>query len=881
MRRAGFCAVWTLCPCAIVAALLLAVAAAVAGTAVAAEPGELYTISREVLRDKIRGGWAGQMIGVAYGAPTEFRSNGRINESQLEWKPGMLENTIHQDDLYVEMTFSQVMDDAGLEATSQQYGEAFKNSQYHLWHANAGARRALNQGVQPPWSGHPKYNFHANDIDFQIEADFIGLMCPGLPRESNKYCERVGRVMNYGDGLYGGMFVCGMYAAAYVEQDPRRVVEAGLACIPAESQYGLLIRDVLDWSARHPDDWRQVWQLIEDKWDVNDPCPDGFLADFNIDAKINGAYIALGLLFGAGDFEQTIEISTRCGQDSDCNPSSAGGILGVMLGYDRIPEQFTQELPALADRKFDFTNYSFNQIVASTERRMLQVVEMTGGTVRDDEVEIRLQQPQAPPLEQWMPGIPDRRIELADPAWSWTGDWQSEKGLRVATARGCEATLQFQGVAVAVLGRLNQAGGRADVYLDGQQQELTLDAYIVPNTHDNVLWQIYDLSPGPHTLRIVTRGEADARSTGQEVAIAQAVVYRAAEADASVRWSSERAWEWYRQCGWLVGCNFLPSSAINQLEMFQADTFDLETIDRELGWAESLGFNSLRVYLHHLLWQQDAEGFLTRLDQFLTVADRHGIRVMFVLFDSCWDPFPHLGPQHAPRPHVHNSGWVQSPGAEALCDPDQYPALEAYVVGVVTRFARDPRVVVWDMWNEPDNMNASSYGAQEPADKIERMRPLLKQSFAWARSAQPQQPLTSGVWIAPWDDGNSPSPTQEIQLTQSDVISFHNYSDLASLQQWVDYLRRYDRPLLCTEYMSRGNHSTFDPHLGYLKEQGVSAYNWGLVSGKSQTIYPWDSWGRQYTAEPPLWFHDIFRPDGTPYREAEVDYIRRITRGQQ
>ena len=190
-----------------------------------------------------------------------------------------------------------------------------------------------NQGIEAPWSGHPKYNFHANDIDFQIEADFIGLMCPGLPRESNKYCDRVGRVMNYGDGLYGGMFVCGMYAAAYFQNDPREVVAAGLACIPADSEYGRLIQDLLDWSAQHPDDWRKVWQLVEDKWDVHDPCPDGFQADFNIDAKLNGAYIAFGLLFGGGDFEKTMEISTRCGQDSDCNPSSAAGVLGVMLGY--------------------------------------------------------------------------------------------------------------------------------------------------------------------------------------------------------------------------------------------------------------------------------------------------------------------------------------------------------------------------------------------------------------------------------------------------------------------------------------------------------------------------------------------------------------------
>ncbi len=489
---------------------------------------EQRTLTRQVLRDKIRGGWAGQMIGVAYGAPTEFQWRGRIIEDDLDWQPGMLENTIHQDDLYVEMTFAKVMDDVGLDATCEQFGEAFKGSQYHVWHANAGARRVLNQGINAPWSGHPKYNFHANDIDFQIEADFIGLMCPGLPHESNRFCDRVGHVMNYGDGVYGGMFVCGMYAAAYLQDDPREVVTAGWRCIPPGSQYGQLIEDLLDWSAQYPDDWRKVWHLVQDKWDVDDPCPDGFQADFNIDAKLNGAYVAFGLLFGGGDFERTLEISTRCGQDSDCNPSSAGGVLGVMLGFDRIPQKFVEELPSLENRKFDFTDYSFNEIVASTEKRALQVIERAGGRVTDADVTIRVQAPEPPELEQWTPGIPDRRIGVDETVWSWSGPWAQDGQLKVAKQAGCEATLQFSGVAVAIIGRLNQSGGRADVFLDGQKQELGLDAYIVPNTHDNVLWQAYGLEPGEHTLRIATSGQADARSNGREIAISQALVYQAA-----------------------------------------------------------------------------------------------------------------------------------------------------------------------------------------------------------------------------------------------------------------------------------------------------------------------------------------------------------------
>jgi hypothetical protein len=343
------------------------------------------------------------------------------------------------------------------------------------------------------------------------------------------------------------------------------------------------------------------------------------------------------------------------------------------------------------------------------------------------------------------------------------------------------------------------------------------------------------------------------------------------------RWSEERANAWAAKTGWLVGCDFLPSTAINQLEMFQADSFDLPTIDRELGWAQSLGFNVLRVYLQDLLWQQDAKGFVKRLDQFLGVAEKHRIGVIFVLFDSCWDPFPKLGKQRAPKPHLHNSGWVQSPGADELRDPFKVPVLKQYVVGVVSAFRDDPRVRAWDIWNEPDNMNRPAYVQQEPPNKMELVLPLLEQAFNWAREAKPSQPLTSGVWIGTWPNPEKLSPTEQVQLSQSDVISFHNYNDLGSLREAVNNLRHYRRPLLCTEYMSRGNGSFFDPNLGYLKSQAVAAINWGLVAGKSQTIYPWDSWTKQYDSEPALWFHDIFHPDGTPYREAEAGYIKEVT----
>ena len=352
------------------------------------------------------------------------------------------------------------------------------------------------------------------------------------------------------------------------------------------------------------------------------------------------------------------------------------------------------------------------------------------------------------------------------------------------------------------------------------------------------------------------------------------VMVPAVFAEPGQRWSEEKAAEWYKQIGWQVGCNFIPSTAINQLEMWQADTFDPKTIERELGWAASLGFNSVRVFLHHLCWEQDREGFLKRMDEFLAIADRHKIKVMFVPLDGVWDPFPKLGRQREPRPHVHNSGWVQSPGAEVLRDPARHDEMEGYIRGVIEHFKSDRRVCAWDLFNEPENPNKSSYGKVELPNKAAMALALLEKSFRWARQVNPAQPLTSGVWMGNWPDAAKLSPMERLQLEQSDIISFHTYNKLEEVKPCVENLRRYKRPILCTEYMSRGSGSTFDPLLDYLKEHKVAAYNWGLVNGKTQTIYPWDSWTQKYTAEPKLWFHDIFRSDGRPYDVKEVENIK-------
>ena len=499
-----------------------------------AAPSGTRTILRAELEDRVRGGWAGQMIGVSFGAPTEFKSNGKIIEEDLpHWAPGNVSNAIDQDDLYVEMTFAEVMDRIGLDATTEEYGEAFRTSKYNLWHANAGARRLLETGIKAPWSGHPKYNVHANDIDFQIEADFIGLMAPGLPNAARDYSIRVGQVMNFGDGLYGGLFVTGMYAAAFFEADVRRVVEAGLALMPAGSTYAAIIRDVLAWHREDPANWRRTWQRIQDKWDTEDSCPDGSLRPFNIDARLNGAYIALGLLYGNGDFARTLDVTTRAGQDSDCNPSNAVGVLGVMLGYAKIPDEWKSGIPALAGRKFAYTNYSFDDIVASTLKRAELVVRRAGGDVSADRLTIPSQAPVPPILEQWDMGIPDRLVEVDDVSWQWAGPWEvpptgrdgrSERG-RMSTAKGAEATLTFTGTALTITGRYASDGGRAEVTLDGKPAQ-AINAWIPQRTSDNALWHIYGLAPGTHTVRLATTGTADERANGTTVVIRGAIIYR-------------------------------------------------------------------------------------------------------------------------------------------------------------------------------------------------------------------------------------------------------------------------------------------------------------------------------------------------------------------
>ncbi|MEM6689496.1 MAG: sulfatase-like hydrolase/transferase, partial [Planctomycetota bacterium] len=348
------------------------------------------------------------------------------------------------------------------------------------------------------------------------------------------------------------------------------------------------------------------------------------------------------------------------------------------------------------------------------------------------------------------------------------------------------------------------------------------------------------------------------------------------------RWSNEKANQWYKSIDWPIGANFVPSTAVNQLEMWQAETFDPETIDRELGWAASIGMNSMRVFLHDIAWSDDPEGFLDRVDQYLSIADKHGIRTMIVLFDGVWNPLPKSGAQPQPAPRVHNSGWIQSPGREILDDPKRQDALKPYVVALLDRFKDDPRVLLWDLFNEPENSNAGNYGGDSQTPdlpkglKRQRALELLQKTFAWAREVNPSQPLTAGVWGGPnWLE--NPDLIETCSLTQSDVITFHTYNGPADTRRMIEGLKKYDRPIMCTEYLARGNGSTFEKILPILQASKIGAYNWGLVDGKTNTIYPWDSWKQKYEAEPKRWHHDVFRRDGTPYRPSETKLIARLT----
>ncbi len=352
----------------------------------------------------------------------------------------------------------------------------------------------------------------------------------------------------------------------------------------------------------------------------------------------------------------------------------------------------------------------------------------------------------------------------------------------------------------------------------------------------------------------------------------------------NLRWSEERAWDWKEENGWMVGTNFNPSTSINQLEFWQENTYDAETIERELEWSAELGMNLHRVYLHNLLWDQDSLGLLKRIENYLKIADSNDIKTLFVLLDDCWHPLPKLGKQPDPIPFVHNSQWVQAPGAYILGDSLRHIEVKNYIKGIVTHFADDQRVIGWDLYNEPGNLNAGVPGYDEFEVKENKdiyTLSLLKKAFKWVREVNPSQPITTSVWKADGKDKNwskldSLSDLSRFTILNSDIISFHTYGNIDEMRLRINQLKKYNRPILCTEYLARGQGSTFQAMLPLLKEEQVSAINWGFVAGKTNTLFPWSSWEEEFDSLPKIWHHDIFLPDKTPYDQNEIDFLKEI-----
>lgn len=469
-----------------------------------ARPAASVTMSKATLQDKIKGGWAGQVIGCTFGGPTEFRFNGTMmNDYQpIPWYDGyikktMIENFGLYDDLYMDLTFVDVFEKKGLDAPVSEHANAFAKAEYMLWHANQVGRYNILNGMKAPESGHWLNNPHADDIDFQIEADFSGLMSPGMPNTAVKIGDPIGHIMNYGDGWYGGVYVGAMYALAFLNNDVNYVVREGLKAVPAQSTFYQCIADVIKWHDQYPNDWKRTWFEIQRKWSDEVGCTDGVFAPFNIDAKINSAYIVLGLLYGQGDYTKTMQISTRAGQDSDCNPSSAGGILGTMLGYSKIPAYWKQGLTEAEDIDFKYTTMSLNDVYGIGMKHALQVIERNGGNVRGDNVTIAVQTPKPVRLEQGFRGhFPTEKRGINK---ELTGSGQAD-----------EFTATFNGIGFIVEGQpVPKASGRNDgdfvyqleVYLDGQKMETaSIPASFTRRRYD-LTWK-YQLAPGNHTLKL-------------------------------------------------------------------------------------------------------------------------------------------------------------------------------------------------------------------------------------------------------------------------------------------------------------------------------------------------------------------------------------------
>jgi len=499
---------------------------------------ETKEISFAQLKDKIAGGWAGKMIGVSFGAKSEFKYLGVINEDTIQMSE--ITNSIGQDDIYVQLSFLMSMDKYGFQATPKQLQEGLANSGFMLWHANLQARKNFIDSIFPPQSGMPEFNIHADDIDFQIESDYIGFMCPGMPQSAGKMANNVGSIMNYGDGIYGGIFIAALYSEAFFENNIEKVVDRALLSIPAKSEYALIIKDVIDQHKKNPTNWKATWKFMQDKWGEVDIC--GANDKFNIDAKLNGAYIIIGLLYGDGDVDKTMEITTRCGQDADCNPSNAMAVLGIIKGFSNLPEKMQTDVLSIADSSFDYTNYSFNKAVNTSLNYALDIVKSNNGSVKDSIVRIAIQQPKAPEFVESFPKLVlDYGVSIFDSAkWKMKGNWKEfnidfwwvkkpYKQALYAENKGDEISIDFEGTGISLQGNWQKNGGNADVYIDGTFIRSINTWYLSNGFQQEAnmsLFHKFNLPAGKHTLKLVVKGEKYEKSTGTGIYITELRVFK-------------------------------------------------------------------------------------------------------------------------------------------------------------------------------------------------------------------------------------------------------------------------------------------------------------------------------------------------------------------
>ena len=510
------------------------------------------TITSEVLKDKIAGGWAGKMIGVTYGAPTEFRAQSKIFSDSIKWKPSDIRGSMWQDDIYVQLTFLMSMDKYGIDAPAKKFQEMFAKAGYPLWHANMQARKNYFDSIFVPLSGSPEFNMHADDIDFQIEADYLGFMCPGMPKTAAEMADKIGHIMNYGDGVYGGIFVGALYSEAFFESDMLKIIDKALASIPEQSDYSKIIRDVVKLHSQYPADWHLAWKELEAKWGDVDICGAG--STFNIDAKLNGAYIVIGLLYGEGDPVKTLEITTRCGQDSDCNPSNAMAVLGVLKGFSGLPEEMQKGVEVMADSIFINTTYSYNSAVRNTYKYAQDLIIKEGGKADGKSILVKTQLPVNHPLEVSFPDVVfDKTVSVFSSAgWKFKGNWKpfeilgetDKKAIKqsmYAENTGDELEIDVKGTGISLEGNWYKDGGKADLYVDGKLHR-SIDTYydFANQQHTVSIWHVLNLQPGDHNVRLVVKGEKRPESAGTRVYITSATVFTTApKKNESFRFSFE------------------------------------------------------------------------------------------------------------------------------------------------------------------------------------------------------------------------------------------------------------------------------------------------------------------------------------------------------